>query len=65
MARSIWQGATEEMIIESIGRPIDVDERVMKTKRKHVFKYHQRGKGKFALRITFEDGLLVGWDDKR
>ncbi len=65
MKRRIWQGATQEMIVESIGRPVDIDERVMKTKCRHVFKYAQRGRNKFALRLTFEDGHLVGWDDKR
>lgn len=65
MNKRVWQGATPEMIVESIGKPLDIDERVMKEKTRHTFKYHQTGKNKFGLRVTFEEGICVGWDDKR
>ena len=61
----IWQGASPAMIVESIGDPADIDEKVFKTKTKQVYKYAQKGKNSFLLRITFEDGVCVGWDDKR
>ena len=65
MRKDIWQGATPEMIMQSIGQPVDIDEQVLKTKTKRTFKYCQTGKNKFALRVMFEDGVCVGWDDKR
>jgi hypothetical protein len=64
MAGRVWQGATEEMLVESLGRPVDVDERVMKSKTRHVFKYNQLGKNRYGLRVTLENGVVVGWEDK-
>lgn len=64
MNKMYWQGQTEEQLIDSIGRPLDTDQRVMKTKIKEVWKYNRTGKGRYALRITFENGVVVGWDSK-
>lgn len=65
MDGEIWQGATEEMIIASMGRPADIDEKVYRSKTRRTFKYEKTGKNRYALRVTFEDGSCVGWDDKR
>ncbi len=65
LANRFWQGATVDAILESLGRPTDVDESVMKARTKHVFKYYPTGANRYGLRLTFEDGVLVGWDDKR
>lgn len=64
MKKMFWQGQTPEQLIDSIGRPLDTDHRVMKTKTKEVWKYNRTGKGRYALRITFENGVVVGWDSK-
>jgi hypothetical protein len=63
--REVWQGQTQQALLESCGRPADVDEQVMKTKTKHVFKYQPIGTNRYALRVTLENGVVVGWDDKR
>lgn len=65
MNRQFWQGATQEMIVESQGKPVDIEERVLKTKTRHTFKYAEKRKGQFGLRVMFEDGICVGWEDKR
>jgi len=59
-----WQGQTPEQLVDSIGHPVDVDKKVLKTKSKEVWKYNQTGKGRFSLRITIENDLVVGWDKK-
>ena len=64
LARRIWQGQTGEQLLDSLGRPVDIDERVLKTKTKHTWKYNQTAKNRFALRITLENGVVVGWDQK-
>jgi hypothetical protein len=64
MRRTFWQGQTPEQLVDSIGRPVDVDRKVMKNKTKEVWKYQQTGKGRFALRITFENDVVVGWEKK-
>jgi hypothetical protein len=62
--RMFWQGQTPEQLVDSIGNPVDVDRKVMKTKSREVWKYNETGKGRFALRITLEDDVVVGWDKK-
>lgn len=64
MESEFWQGQTEEQLIDSIGEPIEVDQKVMRRKTVEVWKYEQTGKGRFALRIHLEDGIVVMWDDK-
>lgn len=59
-----WQGQSEEQLIDSIGRPVDVDRTVMKTKTKETWKYNHRGANRYGLRITLENGCVVGWDNK-
>lgn len=64
MSHEFWQGQTTDQLLDSLGRPIEVDEKVFKTKTKHVWKYQQTGKKRFALRITLENGEVVGWDQR-
>lgn len=65
LRREIWQGQTHQALVESRGPPADVDETVLKTKTKHVFKYEPTGRKQYALRVMLENGVVVGWDDKR
>jgi hypothetical protein len=60
----IWQGATVEMLVEARGKPEEIDERVMAKKTKHVYKYGQLGKNRYRLRVTLENGVVVGWEEK-
>lgn len=64
MRHRIWQGQTVEQLVDSIGRPLDVDQKVLKTKTKEVLKYNRTGKNRFTLRVTVENGVVVGWDKK-
>ena len=62
--RTMWQGQTEEQLIDSLGLPSVKDSSVLKTKTKDTWKYHQEGANRFALRIIVENGLVVGWKQK-
>jgi len=64
MSKSFWQGQTEGQLIDSIGKPRDIDQKVLKTKTKEVWKYNETGKNRYALKITLENGEVVGWDKK-
>lgn len=61
MNREIWVGQTYEQLRDSRGEPVDMDERVLKTKVKHTWKYHRRGRNRYALRVTLDNGVVVGW----
>ena len=60
----IWIGQTSEQLLDSLGNPIDIDENVLKTKRKEIWKYHQKSANRFGLKIRVENGIVVGWDEK-
>ena len=64
LAGQFWQGQTSEQLIDSIGKPIDVDHKALKTKSKEVWKYKSLGKNRYGLRITVENGEVIGWDMK-
>lgn len=65
MRGEIWVGQTREQLVESLGQPEDRDVKVLKTKTKEVFKYQRTGANRYALRITLDDDVVVGWEDKR
>ena len=60
----VWQGQSEEQLKDSMGFPIAVDRSVLKTKTKEVWKYDKQGTNRFGLRVTVENGYVVGWDKK-
>ncbi|WP_394752272.1 hypothetical protein [Crenothrix sp.] len=62
--RQFWTGQTSEQLIDSIGRPIVIDRKILKTRTKEIWKYYKIRKDQYALKITLEDGYVVGWDDK-
>jgi hypothetical protein len=64
MKRMFWQNQSPEQLRDSLGSPIDIDRKVMKTRIREVWKYNKTGKGRYALRITLEDDVVVGWDNK-
>ncbi|WP_113063881.1 hypothetical protein [Oleiagrimonas sp. MCCC 1A03011] len=59
-----WQGQTEEQLIDSLGPPVAKDHKLLKTIDRKVWKYQQTGVNRFYLRITVEDGHVMGWDKK-
>ena len=62
LRRDVWQGQTTAMLFESLGHPVDFDEKVLKTKVKRIYKWGQTGRNRYATRVTVEDGLVVGWE---
>jgi hypothetical protein len=64
LTQTIWQGMTAEQLRDSWGEPASVEQKVMKTKVKEVFKYKPVGKNRFRDKVTLEDGVIVGWDQK-
>jgi cbb3-type cytochrome oxidase subunit 3 len=49
MRGSYWQGQTAEQLLDSLGAPVDVDEKVLKTKKREIWKYHQLTANRFGL----------------
>lgn len=64
MRSLIWQGMSEEQLRDSWGAPVDIDEKVYKTKTASTYKYSQTGKNRFKSRVKVENGVVVGWEQK-
>ncbi len=64
LTQTIWQGMTVEQLRDSWGEPAAVEQKVMKTKVREVFKYKPVGKNRFRDKVTLEDGIITGWDQK-
>lgn len=62
MNKEVWQGQTEEMLIESKGSPVDVIETVSLRHKKQTFKYDEVGCGRFRTKVHLRDGIVVGWE---
>jgi len=59
-----WQGQTAEQLRDALGDPADIDSKLLKTKKKEVWKYGHRGGARYDLRITLDDDVVTGWDQK-
>lgn len=64
MSQSFWQGQTADQLMDSLGNPEDIDQKILKTKKKEVWKYNYQGANRYGLRITLDNDLVVGWDQK-
>ena len=64
MSKRIWEGMTEAQLIEAWGKPAEIDERVLKTKIAHVYKYNRSGKASFRDKVKLDDGVVIGWEQK-
>ncbi len=58
----LWKGETQEQLVESLGRPADIDQKVLKTKTKEVWKYRPTARNRFGLKVTLDDGIVAGWE---
>jgi hypothetical protein len=58
----IWQGETREQLLESLGKPEDIDEKVLKTKTKEIWKYRRTARNRYGLKVTLDDGVVVAWE---
>lgn len=64
MKELFWQGQTSEQLYDSLGAPHDIDQKVLKTKKKEIWKYNHLGGNRYGLRITLDNDSVVGWDKK-
>lgn len=64
LAGKPWIGCSLPMVVEMLGRPVSIDETVLRTKTKLTYKYRQFGQNRFGLRVFLEDGIVAGWEEK-
>ena len=64
MNQCFWVEKTADQLIDSLGHPVDIDQKMLKTKKKEVWKYSHQGGNRYSLRITLDNDHVVGWDQK-
>lgn len=64
LKRMFWAGQTAEQLRDALGRPVEINQKVLKTKKREIWKYKKTGKNRFALRITLDNDLVTEWDQK-
>jgi len=64
MNGEIWKGMTLVQLFDSLGQPVDIDEKVLKTKRKQTWKYHHVSGNRYKLRVKLDNDIVVGWDER-
>ncbi|WNJ88478.1 hypothetical protein [Bosea sp. 685] len=62
MAGEIWHDMTREQLLQSWGEPVEIEEKALKTKIRHVYKYDRIGVGRFARRVTLDNDRVTGWE---
>jgi hypothetical protein len=60
IGKQCWQGQTAEQLLDSLGDAPSVDRDLLKTKKREVWKYGASGKGRYRLRITLDQDVVVG-----
>jgi hypothetical protein len=64
LSHRFWQGQTAEQLSDSLGKPAAVDNKVVKASRRDIWKYNPHGTNRYSLRITLENDIVTGWDQK-
>lgn len=62
--KRVWVGETAEQLRDSLGEPLDIDQKVLKTKKKEIWKYVQTGVNRYGYKFTLENDVVIGWDEK-
>jgi hypothetical protein len=60
MGRQCWQGQTAEQLLDALGDAPSIDRDLLKTKKREVWKYGANGKGRYRVRITLDQDVVVG-----
>ena len=61
LRHQVWQGMTEEQLLESWGNPEDRDIEIKRATKKETWKYGEIGKNRFSDRVFLENGIVIGW----
>lgn len=61
---SIRQGMTANMVVAAWGPPAAIERKVLKTKTREILKYGPGPGRSFANKVTIENGIVVGWEQR-
>ena len=61
----LWQGESAKQLIDSKGKPDEIDKITVSGIRKEVWKYGHRGGKRYRLVVHLEKDVVVDWDGKK
>lgn len=64
LQRHVWEGQTSAQLSDSLGSPVSIDKKLLKTKSREIWKYNHRGANRYGLRITLDNDVVTGWEQK-
>ena len=64
MAETVWIGQTKEQLRDSLGTAADIDRKTQKREEKEIWKYNQKTKYIYSLKITLKNSEVIGWAKK-
>jgi len=59
--KMFWRGQTAEQLTDSLGPPDAIDVKLLKTKRREIWKYGNYEANRYSTRITLDDGIVTTW----
>ncbi|WP_397452063.1 DNA translocase FtsK [Pseudomonas sp. NA-150] len=61
---NLWEGMTAAHLFDAFGEPEAVDQKYLMQVSREVWKYESLGGNRYRIRVTLENGIVVGWDIK-
>lgn len=59
--KMFWHGQTAEQLKDSLGLPDAVDVKLLKTRRREVWKYGHYEANRYRTRVTLDNGIVTTW----
>jgi len=59
--KMFWRGQTAEQLKNSLGLPDAVDVKLLKTRRREVWKYGHYEANRYRTRVTLDNGIVTTW----
>jgi hypothetical protein len=65
MRHEFWEGQTREQLLDARGSPQAIDQVLLKTRKREVWKYQPVGKNRYRVRITLDDDVVVSYENRQ
>lgn len=59
--KMFWRGQTAEQLRDSLGPPAAIDVKLLKTRRREVWKYGHYEANRYRTRVTLDNDIVTTW----
>ena len=64
MRKVIWEGATEEHVLDSLGNPKERDVKILHGRNTATWTYDNPGEYEYIRNVYFDEKIVIGWETK-